>query len=205
MLVQLRLRCVFCACGITEHHHPHQAHDEAGNVILIALGVCRHVIQCLRIKSPDVQTNAFQAMMNLARDDGGAFTKVGACQILLRMLPEASKSASPVLMVMLDCMYALALHNPQRQKQLEVGKIPLMNILSRHYEDPEIHKKAVVIASLLAYSTRDMNSFRPVVYMIRAYYRRMPSNLSETDPHSVNVQRVCAALLVRYNCLEDGL
>ena len=194
--------CFVCVILITGFHH--QAHDEAGSVILIALGVCNHVIQCLRIPSPDVKTNALQAMMNLARDDGGAFTRAGACQILLQMLPQAAKSESPVLMVMLDCMYALGLHNPTRQKQLEAAKVPLMNILAQRYKNPEIHKKAVVIASLLAYSTRDMKSFLPLVHMIRSYYHSMPKNVPDPDPHTLNVRRVCAALLIRYNCLEGA-
>ena len=168
---------------------------------LISLGVCDYVIQCLHMSSPDVQVNAFHAMMNLAREDGGAFTKSGACEVILKMLPGASASGSPQLIAMLDCMYALGIQNPERQKKFEGAKGPLMHILSRYYENPLVHKKAVIIASLLAYSTDNLDFFRPLVLMIRSYYGRMPQEVEDQDPHEVNVRRVCMALLLKYKYL----
>ena len=160
-------------------------------------------MQCLRMSSTQVHTNAFQAMMNLARDDDNTFTKLGACEVLLEKLPDASISDSNLLGAMLDCMYALGLQNRERQKKLEAAKALLIEILFRQYEDKEIHKKTVIIASLLAYTTDDMPSFRPLVRVIYAYFERMPvPQVGRHDPHAVDVRRVCIALMMRYNMIE---
>ena len=106
----------------------------------ISFGAYDHVSRCLRMSNRDVHFYALVAMSSLANNDGGgAFTKSGACDIILKMLP----SALPRLMMpMLDCMYALG-------RLMGQFKAAVMYILSRQYDDPKIHKRAVVVASLL--------------------------------------------------------
>lgn len=107
-------------------------------------------------------------------------TKSGACEIIVKMLPNASVSGKWLLISILDAMESLCESNIERRKsaedlfnplkRLKASKGILLDILSRQYDDPLIHKKEVIVSLLLVYSSEDFYFFEPLVIKIKDYY-----------------------------------